>query len=264
MIRIRRRFAVYGEYWHDEEPGADEVDIAIHRQRHAPIAGARNVPFFSIVTDLSGDFFSAFDRDCRYKVRRAEGKDGFAMEFSVDPVGELAAFREFYDAFAREKAVPACDPSWLAAACAARQLASTRAVRDGATLVWHVYVLSGQTARLLHSASCFRNQDNEHRALVGRANRWLHWQEMLRFKEFGLARYDWGGLFEDDSDPERAGVNRFKKSFGGVETRSYDCTVPASIKGRVWLWLRDAWQRRQAAPGSGRPAQFARGSASSG
>jgi lipid II:glycine glycyltransferase (peptidoglycan interpeptide bridge formation enzyme) len=66
---------------------------------------------------------------------------------------------------------------------------------------------------------------------------------MLRFKEMGIQRYDWGGLFEDESVPEHAGVNSFKKEFGGQPERTYDCTVPVTVRGRIYLAVRDAWRR---------------------
>jgi lipid II:glycine glycyltransferase (peptidoglycan interpeptide bridge formation enzyme) len=68
---------------------------------------------------------------------------------------------------------------------------------------------------------------------------------MLRFKQMGIRRYDWGGLFEDESVPEGTGINQFKKDFGGEQVRSYDCTVPVTIRGRIWLPVRDAWRRRK-------------------
>ncbi len=68
---------------------------------------------------------------------------------------------------------------------------------------------------------------------------------MLRFKGMGMERYDWGGLFEDESVPERAGINNFKRSFGGRRERTYDCTLPVTFKGRIYLPLRDAWRRRK-------------------
>jgi hypothetical protein len=74
---------------------------------------------------------------------------------------------------------------------------------------------------------------------------------MLRFREMGIERYDWGGLFEDESVPERAGINQFKKEFGGKQVRTYDCTVPLTLRGRVWLSLRDIrdiWSRRYRNP----------------
>lgn len=253
MIRIQGRGAVYGEVWYDEEPPRDcAVDILLYRQRQAPIADARTSPFLTMVTDLSvGEdaIMEKFGKDCRYKIRRADTKDGLRMEFVPDPESRLDEFRAFYDAFARQKSLEPAYLQWLLAACKARQLVLTSASRDGEALVWHAYLVSGKAAWLQYTGSCFRNMENDYRALVGRANRWLHWREMLRFKEMGIMRYDWGGLFEDESVPERAGINRFKKDFGGRQERSYDCTVPVSLRGRAWLPVRDAWRRlRRAAP----------------
>jgi len=56
---------------------------------------------------------------------------------------------------------------------------------------------------------------------------------MLQFKETGITRYDWGGLFEDESVPENAGINKFKKDFGGQPVRTYDCTLPVTLRGRI-------------------------------
>jgi hypothetical protein len=247
MIRIDRRSAVYGEVWHDEEPlGDSRVDIVMYRHRKVPIADARSTPSLSLVTDLcvyEEAIADGFSKNCRYEIRRAEAKDGLRMELIMDPESRLDEFRAFYDAFARQKSLPLSDRPWLVAACEARQLVLTVASRSAEALVWHAYLMSGKTARLLHSGSCFRNREGDYRALVGRANRWLHWRDMLRLKEMGTQRYDWGGLFEDESTAERAGINNFKKGFGGLQERTYNCTVPVSRRGRIWLPLRDAWRR---------------------
>jgi hypothetical protein len=247
MIRINGRGVVYGEVWYDEEPPSDSgVDIVVYRHRDAPIAHAPYTPFLSMVTDLSvGEdaIMEKFGKDCRYKIRRAEARDGLRLELIPDPESRLDEFRAFYDAFARQKSLPPCDPKWLLAACKARQLALTSVSQSGAALVWHAYVMCANAARLQYTASCFRNRESDYRALVGRANRWLHWRAMLQFKQMGLQRYDWGGLFEDESVPERAGINRFKKDFGGRQERTYDCTAPVTLRGRIWLVLRNAWHR---------------------
>lgn len=252
MIRIKGRGAVYGEVWYDEEPPGDPgVDILQYRQRAAPITGTRASPFLSLVTDLEVEedaIVAGFGRDCRYKIRRAESKDGLRMEFTMDPVSRLEEFRAFYDAFAGQKSLAPSDHRWLVAASNARQLALSSASRNGEVLVWHAHVIFGNTAGLQYSGSYFRNKGNEYRALVGRANRWLHWRDMLQFREMGIRRYDWGGLFEDESVPERAGINNFKKDFGGQQERTYDCAVPVTIGGRVWLLLGDAWRRRRRNP----------------
>ena len=69
---------------------------------------------------------------------------------------------------------------------------------------------------------------------------------MLQFRKLGVVRYDWGGLFEDEAATEHAGINNFKNSFGGRVERTYDCTVPVTLRGRIYLPLRDAWHHRKA------------------
>lgn len=249
MIRIKGSGAIYGDVWFDEEPPRDPgVDIVRYRCRHAPIADTRCAPFLSMVTDLcvAADAIAGqFGKDCRYKVRRADTKDGLLTEFIMQPQDRLDEFVAFFDTFARQKAYERCDQRWLRAACEAGQLVLTTASRQGEALVWHAYVNAGNVARLQYTCSCFRERENDYRALVGRANRWLHWQDMLQFKQLGMGRYDWGGLFEDESAPDRAGINEFKKSFGGRTERTYDCTVPVTLKGRIYLPLRDAWRNRR-------------------
>src|SRR5262252_8558666 len=104
MIRIKGRTAVYGEVWYDEDlPRDPGVDIVVYRQREVPLPYARTTPFLTMVTDLSvpeGTIAERFGKDCRYKIRRAETKDGLRMEFITDPEVRLHEFCAFYDAFA--------------------------------------------------------------------------------------------------------------------------------------------------------------------
>lgn len=246
MIRYKGRAVQYGELWYDEEAPVDpDVDILIYRQRESPLPGAHASPFLSLVVDLSlepAKIIGQFGKDCRYKIRRAEGKDGLRVDITRDPAGRLDEFSAFYDTFARQKAVKPSDRKWLRAACNARQLSLAAVFRNGEALVWHAYIVAHNTVWLQYTGSCFRDRDNDYRALVGRANRWLHWSAMVWFRERGITRYDWGGLFEDESTPERSGINRFKREFGGHPVRSYDCVVPVTLKGRLWLPLRGAWR----------------------
>jgi hypothetical protein len=248
MILFRGRAATYGEVWFDEPPPREgAVDIVQYRFRNEPVAQARvTTPLLTMVSDLTLDeeaIAGRFGRDCRYKVRRADTKDGLRLAFSAAPQDHLEEFAAFFDAFARQKGHRPCDRPWLQAACAANQLILSAALRGDAALVWHAHVFWGTTAGLQYTASHFRGQDNDLRALVGRANRWLHWKDMRNLKAMGFERYDWGGMFEDESTPEREGINRFKRDFGGEPLRVYECTAPASARGRVVLPLRDAWRR---------------------
>ena len=252
MIRIRGRAVVYGELWFDEAPPSDAgVDILVHRYRPAPIPCGHSLLLHSLRTELAPPaeaIAAGFDETCRRHVRRAEREDGLRSEVFAEPTGELEEFAAFYDAFARQKGLSVLDRHWLARAVEARQLALSCVSREGERLVWHAHLTAGRTAQLAHSASLFRGTDGDHRALVARANRWLHLQDMRAFKAAGGLHYDWGGIFADECTPERAGVNRFKRSFGGVPVLAYECSVPVTLRGRVWLTVRGALRREAKRP----------------
>lgn len=247
MIRIKGKAVVYGELWFDEEAPADPgVDILLCRQRRAPAPGVRYDPFLTMVSDLTvaeDALTEPFINTCRYHIRRAESKDGLGAEFITDPAGRLDEFCEYFNAFAKVKSIDPANREWLDEASKAGRLVLTSTSCQGTTLAWHAYYVSGNISWLEHSASSFRDLGSEQRNLVGRANRWLHWRDMLAFRSSGITRYDWGGMFEDESTPERAGINTFKRSFGGRLERRFEYTVPVTAKGRIFLPLRDAWRR---------------------
>ena len=247
MITIKGRFATYGEVWFDEEPpAAPGVDVLTFRGRPAPHGLPDSVPFSSLVHDLTLDessLFARFDSTARYEVRRAQSRDGLTAALITDPRGELDAFCAFYDEFAKQKGLEPAYRRGLEAMCDAGHLVLSTASRNGERIVWHAYVTDGATAALLHSASHFRGTASAKRTLVSRANRWLHWRDMLAFKALGVATYDWGGLFEDESVPAQASVNRFKRCFGGTPHRAYTGVAPLTIKGRAYRAACNAIER---------------------
>jgi hypothetical protein len=247
VIRVQGRAVLYGELWLDEPPPADAgVDILVHRYRSAPIAAARSSPLHSLRTDLTPPaeaILARFEESCRRQIRRAGREDALRYEMSAEPAAVLAEFADFYDVFARQKGLWLVDRHWLTRAAAAHQLALSRVACNGETLVWHAHLCAGHTVLLSHSASWFRGADGDHRSLVARANRWLHWQDMLAFRNAGALHYDWGGMFAEESTAERAGINRFKRTFGGAPVLAYECSIPVTLRGRVWLTLRGVLHR---------------------
>ena len=249
MIRIEGRVVTYGELWFDEEfDGSPKLDILICRHRPTPVHTKRCQPTSTLVTDLTQDeseLFRNFSSTTRYEINRAENKDTLNA-IVLPPTSEMvAAFLVFYDAFAQQKALPGAYRRELFAANAARQLVLTRASYADDALVWHAYILWRSSAVLLYSASQFRDRSSAQRALVGRANRWLHWKDILHLKRLGIRQYDWGGIFDDESSVDRAGVNGFKRDFGGARVEAYNCTVPLTVKGRIYLAARAVLDRVQ-------------------
>jgi hypothetical protein len=255
VIRLRGRAVVYGELWFDETPPSDAgVDILVHRYRSTPLANAPATQLHSLQTDLAPPaeaIAARFEESCRRQVRRAARDDGLRYELVAQPAARLEEFAAFYDEFARQKGLWPADRHWLEQAVEARQLTLSCVSSEGERLVWHAHLTAGRIAQLAHSASLYRSLNAEQRTLIARANRWLHWQDLLAFKAGGALHYDWGGMFADESAPERAGINRFKRTFGGAPVLAYECSVPVTLRGRVWLTLRGALSRAAQRP---RPA----------
>jgi len=247
LIRIEGRAVTFGEVWFGEEAGSEPgVDILIYRQRPVAIRNKACSPFLTLVNDLTVEedrMLAGFGRTTRYEINRAQNKDGFRARVVPTTIEALNAFSDFYDAFAEEKSVEATYRRGLWAASKADQLVLTTAGRADEVLIWHAYIVWEKCAALLYSASHLRHRAKSERALVSRANRWLHWQDMLMFRCNGLERYDWGGLFQDEDTPERAGINGFKCDFGGRREVTYNCTFSLTAKGRLYLMLRRTFGR---------------------
>ncbi len=88
--------------------------------------------------------------------------------------------------------------------------------------------------RLLHSASKIYSITDEpsEKAMIGRANRLLHFSDMQRFKELGYEIYDFGGYAHQTNDNMLIGINNFKDSFGGqlVEESNYQSILKHWLK----------------------------------
>ena len=153
-----------------------------------------------------------FPKQCRYEIRRAE-RDGISCTTRV----EFADYFAFHTAFCRSKDRPA--PSWEFFVAHREHLLITQAVQEREVLGMHAYLVDREAsrARLFTSSSLFRQHaDSATRALVGRANRYLHYWDMQELAARGLRSYDFGGYAQGTRDPSLAGINEFKDSFGGV------------------------------------------------
>jgi len=180
-------------------------------------------------------------RATRYEIRRAAAQDDLTYAYWNGDNGK--AFNEFFeycDEFLALKHQPKLDRLWVSAMAKAELLEVSRiADASGNTLVWHGYHRNSQRATLLYSASLFRDANTaEYRNKVGRANRYLHWEDIKRLKTEGISTYDFGGWYEGSEDKERLRINKFKEQFGGEIVRNYICERGLTLKGALFLRLR--------------------------
>ena len=87
---------------------------------------------------------------------------------------------------------------------------------NGMITAVHSYLVddSSNRVRLLHSGTQ-RFAEGVDRNMIARSNKFLHFKDMLKFKEEGFLIYDWGGIAYNTDDKGLQGINKFKESFGG-------------------------------------------------
>jgi len=244
MIVYQKKRLRIAEYWDGEEPKLDRVDLVRCFQQPQPRPGMLCREFYTILLDLNldpGQLLKKIKRDTRYEIRRAGAQDQLTYDFQNGRDQErFRQFCDYYDDFAAQTTQPKINRAWLSLLARAEALdLSQVSDSNSVTLVWHAYHRSNHRATLLYSASLFRKFDSSAlRNKIGRANRFQHWQDILRFKAEGISVYDFGGWYEGDRDQERLGINKFKEEFGGEIVKNYICERALTAKAKVFLRVR--------------------------
>lgn len=243
MIVYSKKHIRIVEAWNGERPASARTDLIRLFQQPAPIDNMLCREFYTILLDLKEEpevLLSKVKKDTRYEINRAGAKDNLFYEYlNARQPDVFDEFCNYYDKFAAQKGQADADRRWLRLMAETGDLLFSRVGEaSGEPLVWHAYYRSGQRATLLHSASLFRNSSNTYRNKVGRANRFLHWQDFLNFRAAGVTVYDFGGWYEGDEDEQRLRINRFKEEFGGEVVKNYICELGVTFKGRLFLLVR--------------------------
>ncbi len=248
MIEYRKSNLRIAELYFDETARPVEADIVRHRSRTSEVEGAVSAPVYTILLDLLPEperILRQMNSTKRNLIQRAS-KDGLAVEIDSHPSdATLREFYTFYDVFAAGKRLPAANRERMNGVRDGNSL-TLSCVRDGAggALVWHCYIRASNWVRLHYSASHFREAtDKERLALLSRANCYLHWRDILQFRERGCATYDLGGWYDGQDDKEKLGVNLFKQGFGGAVTKLFNADEGRTLLGSFALRARRALGR---------------------
>ncbi|MDY0404838.1 hypothetical protein P5G51_004970 [Virgibacillus sp. 179-BFC.A HS] len=158
----------------------------------------------------------------------------------------LAPLFIFVHTFAREKGIAVCREAKIESLRKNNQLVISCVYhRDGRKLASHLMIADGEKAFGLYSASIRLVKSEFTKAEIGRANRYLHWKDILFFKQKGYRTHDFLGLSSDGDNKPYQNINQFKKGFGGREEISYNSYVPQTKKGVLLiLFLRWKWRHQ--------------------
>jgi lipid II:glycine glycyltransferase (peptidoglycan interpeptide bridge formation enzyme) len=196
--------------------------------------------------------FANIGKNTRYKINRAKERDRILcstfLKANEKNEGKIARYIHFFNEFSSTKDRSSIDfldieqfynNETFCIRCAADT--------DNSNIyAMHAYVISDDRARLHQSSSHFRKSaDSEFRNLTGRANRLLHWDDILYFKNMGLHYYDFGGWYGGQTDPEKLAINQFKESFGGEKQREYTYLIPVTSLGKAAVFLQKLTKKKK-------------------
>lgn len=173
---------------------------------------------------------SNFKSTTRNEIRRAK-RDGVLFEIEND----INFFINFFNNFANSIGLPKLTSNKIKPYL--KYLVITKAIYENRVLAMHSYLVDkdDKIVRLLHSVS-LRNdvEDKKERAMIGRANRFLHFEDMKFFYSKGFLIYDMGGYAFNTENKHLENINKFKDSFGGelVETSNY-IPYPLYLAGKL-------------------------------
>jgi len=237
----RSRFLLRGEVWFDNQPDGRRIDWILYRQRSNPVVKSRWQFFYTRLIDLSRskeELLAEMAPSTRAKIREAKEEEGtkWVCCNPKDPA-VLDRFEQMWNQFAAAKKTPTLNRDWLEKMIEADALEMSAATdSENNLLLYHVSYRDKNRVQQLMAVSPYRsNSDLVTRKKIHGANCFLHWKNMLHFKEQGIRVWDFGGWYTGATDIERLGMNAFKKSFGGEVVREYQCERILTIRG--WIVL---------------------------
>lgn len=200
---------------------------------------ARQNTLITALTQPPEEIFKGFAHGYRRQIMKAQSEGVECRAYTSEEIKKdpsvLEEFESAYVNFVQAKGIQAFfNVRSVKSAVSSGAIVLTKASKDGVIFTQHVYVVDSTTARCNLSVSNFRDGDVDP-AFAGRANKLLHWSDMLYFSAQGYLTYDWGGITNPESP---SGVDAFKLGFGGVLRGYYNVAVGKSVAGKFAILAR--------------------------
>ncbi|MBV7505571.1 aminoacyltransferase [Bacillus sp. sid0103] len=178
------------------------------------------------------------NKSTRYQINKAE-RDGLTIRVITNPNAiDLEDFKLFFNAYAKEKGIELFQEERINGIAGNGKLFITYVYhKNGDKLAGHLYIADGKRAGMFYSGSVRLTNTEVPKNDVGRANRYLHWHDILFFKKENYQLYDFYGISLDENNKDQQNINQFKRSFGGKEVTEYRSFIPQTLKGNLFVFL---------------------------
>jgi hypothetical protein len=179
--------------------------------------------FYTLYSNLNipkEEIIKKFSSTIRNEINRSE-KEGCIFNSSESK----ANFISIYNDFAKQRGIAGLTIEKLSELNGNLRL--TSASMSGMITAVHSYLVDNdlKRVRLLHSGTQ-RFSEELDRNMIARSNKFLHYMDLIQFKQEGFLVYDWGGIAIDTHDLGLKGINKFKESFGGELIKQKDIYSP--------------------------------------
>lgn len=247
---VKSKHFITKHIWFDTEcekimgGGADKLiihGVPIMKNRVGRF-GCMPIPQETLISDLSlteENLWGLTTKTVRNEINRSKRENTEIKIYEGKEISDaiLGEFNRIYHAMYEEKGMPGhyLPINELKVYAANDALVITTAIIDNRTVVYHSYITDKLHSRFLHSCSEFRVADNAMKNAIGRANKYLHWNDWLYLKQIGVKEYDWGGISSYESPN---GIDKFKMSFGGKYRKYYNLFCNCSLLARVYAKMR--------------------------
>lgn len=219
-----------------------EADIVTFYQCKEPYKNCQD--FYTLKIDLTRteeEIFKNFSRNVRTAIKRAMADSRLDIEIIERPSdGELVEFMEYYNEFARTKKITLVNYQLIKLLRDQDAFVITY-MRDNNNKIWYcnTYILDkGNTIRGLHGCSELpKAVTSEEKKNISNGGRYLDYKLFLYGKEKGCKTADLGGIVKDERIKTMAGINQYKRGFGGSEYLEYKFYYPRTIKGKIALGI---------------------------
>jgi Uncharacterized protein involved in methicillin resistance len=169
----------------------------------------------TLINDLNvteAELFRSFKKQTKYEINRSI-RDNL---IEIDLQATMDDFIPLYNRFAAKR-------GWRSFKVREEMLHNlhvTTCKQNDKIIISHLYFLDYNSKRVCLESTVSDlccTDDIHYKALLGRANRHLHYSDMLYFKNQGFESYDFGGYDNHNiNDKKKLGINKFKESFKGV------------------------------------------------
>lgn len=237
VLTLNYKTILFGDSTHDIE-GCDHVEFVdckneIHVKGFTCHAGYTSI--IDLTQDLDTLWRNMDKKSTQYEIRRVE-REGIGTHINKH-------FDEFYKinkSLARKQRRTPWFGIGISLEAMKRYGTLFAAEHNGEILGGHLYFEDAAHIRLWLSASKRLEADREKAALIGRANRLLHWEAIKYAKAKGIEGFDWGGLWSEEEatrDSARRNINSFKQSFGGTTVKRFSYLKAYSKTARAARYL---------------------------